>query len=362
MNRRLLLASLVASLGLAACTGGERNQTGECPADEACSPLTPDGLHFIGPTLVGVLPLAQPKVTAVDGTQLIRLYLGGGEEPTDRPINLPFAAMTDNGDALAVDGTGPTTVTVSGVAPGADLLRITEADNDLLYDRYEIDAAALDTIELVAGVFAPGAYERRDPALSIGFYLGEVTLGIALSSASDVRLVDDSMTLDAPGMAMTRDEWDTFTFADLGVGTHSPTLTAAGRSGPIDIVVVDAVTQVLPLLDTFQDTIRVDDIGDVCFHASGGGRDAIFGLPWSFSTTGAVIPQASFDENCFRLQVGAPGEFSVTATTLGEEATLTLTAIAAGGKPAGAAAPAPAPERIAPEGDTRGERAQLAQP
>ena len=356
MNRRLRFASLLASLPLAACTGGERNQTGECPADEVCSPLTPNGLHFVGQSLVGVPLLAQPKVTAVDGTQLIRLYFGGPNgQATDNPLDLPFDAMADNGDALAIDSTGATTVGVSGVASGRDLLRITEAGTDLLFDRYELEAAALDTIELI-----PGTFEQRDPAHSIGFYLGEVTIGFALYSASDVRLVDDSMTLDAPGMTMSRDEWDTFTFADLGVGTHSPTLTAAGRSGPFDIVVVDAVTQVLPLSDTFMDTIRVGDQGDVCFHASGGGRDAIFGLPWDFTYAGPITPVISLDANCYRVQVNQPGEFSVTATTLGQMATLTLTAVAAGAKPAGP--PAPAPERTAPEADTRGERAQLAQP
>jgi hypothetical protein len=356
MNRRLRFASLLASLPLAACTGGERNQTGDCPADEVCSPLTPNGLHFVGQSLVGVPLLAQPKVTAVDGTQLIRLYLGGPNgQATDNPLNLPFDAMSDNGDALVVDSAGATTVSISGIAPGRDLLRITEAGTDLLFDRYEIEAAALDTIELV-----PGTFEARDPAHSIGFYLGEVTIGFALYSASDVRLVDDSMTLEAPATPMTRDEWDTFTFADLGVGTHSPTLTAAGRSGPFDIVVVDAVTAVQPLHDTFGDPIRVGDQGDVCFYASGGGRDAIFGLPWQFTYTGGVSPLISLDANCYRVQVNQPGDFSVTASVLGTDATLTLTAIAAGAKPAGAAAPAP--ERTAPESDTRGERAQLAQP
>src|SRR5436853_4147272 len=85
----------------AGCTGGERNQTGDCPPDEVCSPLTPDGMHFTGVSLVGVPLLAEPKTTAVGGTQTIGLWK---EQPTGEivPLDLPFAASTDNGDALTV--------------------------------------------------------------------------------------------------------------------------------------------------------------------------------------------------------------------------------------------------------------------
>src|SRR5690349_21972721 len=109
----LACSILVAALA-AACTGGERNQTGDCPPDEVCSPLTPDGMHFTGVSLVGVPLLAEPKTTAVGGTQSIGLWK---ELPTGEivELDLPFDAMTDNGDALTIRGEGPNQVVLQEI-------------------------------------------------------------------------------------------------------------------------------------------------------------------------------------------------------------------------------------------------------
>src|SRR5436853_7285509 len=83
----------------AGCTGGERNQTGDCPPDEVCSPLTPDGMHFTGVSLLGVPLLAEPKTTAAGGTQTI----GMRQAQLTReilPLDLAFAASPHDGPAL----------------------------------------------------------------------------------------------------------------------------------------------------------------------------------------------------------------------------------------------------------------------
>jgi len=351
--KRLLLASLLVSA--AACTGGERNQTGDCPADEVCSPLTPNGMHFTGVPLVGVPLLAEPKTTAIGGTQQIDLYkeLDSGDIV---PLDLPFAAMSDNGDALAIASAGPNAVVLEGIAAGRDLLRITEPDNDLLYDRYEVAAAALDHIDLV-----PATYESYVTGAPVAFYQGDISLGLALYTASDERLADDSLTLTVTGPQPTRSEWDSFDFAALGPGTLTGTLTAAGRSGPIDIEVVDAVDEVLPLSDSFPDTIHPGDQGEVCFHATAGAAESVLGLPWSFAATGQVTSVISLSANCFALQVNAPGDFTVIGTALGVSTTVQLTAVAAGAKPAPRVrSGAPAPTTADPlAGDSRGERARM---
>ena len=56
MKRLPYLAS-AAALSLAACYGGERANSGECPAGETCSPATPTGLDFVGNKLANELLL-----------------------------------------------------------------------------------------------------------------------------------------------------------------------------------------------------------------------------------------------------------------------------------------------------------------
>jgi hypothetical protein len=308
-------------------------------------------MHFTGVSLVGVPLLAEPKTTAVGGTQTIGLWkeLATGEIV---PLDLPFAASTDNGDALSVITGGPNEVVIDGTGSGSDYLRITEADSDLLYDRYTVDADALDHIELV-----PATYETYDEATPVSFYAGDVKFGLALYSATDERLADDSMTLTFTGPQPTRSDWDTFELGAVAPGTLTGQLTAAGMPGPIDLQVVDTVDAVDTLSNSFPATITPGTQGDVCFTASAGQSHSVLGLPWAFTSTGAVTSVISINANCFAVQVNAPGDFTVTATVLGMSKARTFTAVAAA---AGAKPTAPAPGPVYADGV--GERARLLHP
>lgn len=340
-----IFASTLAAAALAACTGGERNVTGDCPADEECSDLTPNGMHFTGADLVGIPLLALPKVTAVGGTQRIELWkeLGDGEIV---PLDLPFAATTDNGDALEVLTAGPNTVTIEGVGDGADLLRITEVEDDLLYDRYEVQAAELASVDVV-----PATFESYEPDQPVAFYQGDLAVGIALFDVDGTRLVDEGMTLTVTGPQPTRSDWDVFRFESIGPGTIEATLMVADSVAAVDLVVVDAVDSVALLDRGFVDPIVPGATAEVCFHAQAGDAVNVLGLPWSFAATGSVTPLISLKANCFNIQVNSTGEFTVTATTLGVEASATFTAVAGAGRTA--------PRPAAPVGDSRGERARL---
>jgi hypothetical protein len=349
MKSLALALTLTAPLASLACTGGERNQDG-CPPDEECSPRTPYGMHFTGVSLVGVPLLANPKTTAVGGTQSIGLWkeLASGEIVE---LDLPFDAMTDNGDALAIMGEGPNQVVLRGTGTGADLLRITEEGNDLLYDRYEVAAAALDRVELVP------LHETYDDTTPIAFYTGDFSFGLALHAANGERLADDSMTLTFPGPQPSRSDWDTFSLTGVGPGTLSGTLTVAGMPGTIALEVVDAIDAVEPLSDSFPDTITVNSQGEVCFTATAGPAGSVIGVPWNFSASGAVTTVITLSANCMALQVNAPGQFTVHAEALGQSTDVVFTAVAPA-KPA-PLAPAVAPLPAEIQGDARGERARL---
>jgi hypothetical protein len=355
--KRLTCPSLFALTILgAACTGGDRNQSGECPADEECSPLTPRGMHFTGVALTGVPLLAQPKITAVGGTQRIELFKVDAAGDIV-PLDLPFDAMTDNGDALSIVSEGTNSTVIRGDATGKDLLRITEPDSELLYDRYEVESDVLARMEVVPTTFEPHA------AGDIGFYVGDVGFGLELYSADGARLADDSLTLTFPGPQPSRPAWDEFELADLGPGNYPGTVLAAGQEGVVSIRVYDAVDEVLPLSDSFLPTIQVGAQGEVCFHASvDAGAESVIGLPWNITFVGAVTQLIALSSNCINLQVNAPGQFSVTAETLGVSTTIQFDAVAAT-----AATPAPSDVEAAATTDrlleayraSRGERARL---
>ena len=104
MNRSALVSLL--ALPLVACMGGERNQSGECPAGEVCSPKTPYGLLFVGNALAGeaLAPAFGPAATAIGGTQDIELHYDRGDG-IDVALDLPYDADDDGGLGVEIDHT-----------------------------------------------------------------------------------------------------------------------------------------------------------------------------------------------------------------------------------------------------------------
>jgi hypothetical protein len=86
---------------LVGCYGGERRNTGECPAGETCSDLTPTGLDFVGNSLIGELLLSGPRPTAIGGTQAVALEYDRGDG-VDIALDLPFSADDDGAAGVKV--------------------------------------------------------------------------------------------------------------------------------------------------------------------------------------------------------------------------------------------------------------------
>ncbi|MBA3454583.1 MAG: hypothetical protein H0T42_15950, partial [Deltaproteobacteria bacterium] len=144
----ILLSTLLAAVPLvAACTGGERASSGECPAGEICSPETPRGLHFIGNAMSNQVfgSLFGPAPTAIGGTQEVALEWDRGDGNLVA-FTLPYLADDDGANGVAVASTSGSVVTVRGTASRKNYLRIVEPQFDELYDRYELAAAAIESI------------------------------------------------------------------------------------------------------------------------------------------------------------------------------------------------------------------------
>lgn len=313
-----LLASL---LLVAACTGGERANSGQCPAGETCSPKTPNGLHFIGNQLADDLNLVGPSPTAIGGTQDIALQYDRGDGILVA-LDLPFTADDMGGAGVKVVSTSGSVVSVQGQGSFTNYLRILDASDGTLFDRKQLTGAALDTIELL-----PLNLERIPAHAQLAFAAGDFDLAIGLygqvqesSGPVEERLVDSTMTLDLPGA--TPKAWDTLHLASATPGTRTLMVTAGDKpAAPIDVVVVSAADTVAPLDSPA--SLQTNVTADVCFTATANGRTVV-GLPWTFTVDG-VAGLAGIEPNCAAVKTTkTTGTVTIVGAAGGQMATLVL--------------------------------------
>jgi hypothetical protein len=333
--KRLLLSL---SLPLVACYGGERRNTGECPAGETCSTLTPDGLDFVGNRLVGELLLSGPRPTAIGGTQAIALEYNRGDG-VDVALDLPFTADDNGGQGIKVASISGSQVTVRGAGSFSNYLRILD-DEGLLLDRKELTGAALTEIELITA-----DYEKVPAGAELAFASGARKVGIALygdvqtsGGPSSQRIIDTSMALDFPGA--NRASWDTLEI-NATPGTFFISATAGGKPpAALDFIVVDHADSVTALADN-PGTIKTSSSTSVCFQALSGTR-YIAGLTWTYNVDGQVTTKGNDDltRNCVSVTTAkVTGTVSISATAGGQTTAMALTVATARELPTEVATP-----------------------
>lgn len=315
MRLRIPTLVLLTSTSLvAACSGGERNQTGDCPADEVCSDQTPDGLHFLGTELHDLPVGTGPFSTAVGGTQFVDIMIKDqGDQLVPLADRFPFAASISDGDALTVQpgGVGGSNVLVTGLAAGTDYLRITEPNSELLMDRISLTAGSIERVDLVA----PGL-EVRDSGAALAFLAGEIRFGLNLFGSGSARLIDTSLTASLGGSAATMLRFDVAQNLTASPGTTTVAIIAGGASFSKTIEVVAAIDIIAPQSDTFEDVISVGDQGSVCFAAKAG-TAVVAGLAWTFDVAGAATQGESVYTNCAAITFNSEGTATVTASAGG---------------------------------------------
>ena len=357
MNR-LACLSLVTALG--ACTGGERANSGQCPAGEVCSPATPNGLHFIGEIAADEVlgGLAAPSPTAIGGTQEIALQYDRGDGVLIA-LDLPFAADDDGGLGVKVDSTQGSVVTLRGTGSRQNYLRIVDPATNELYDRKQLAGASLDSLALVATDF-----ESIPSDAELAFAAGTVKVGVALfgkvqegSAPVTERLVDHSMVISGAGG--TQIAWDTLRIPSAQVGTSTLAVTAGDKpSANVALVIVDHAGAVQPLA-TNPPNIPPAGSQQFCFEALTGGLDLpprfIVGLDWSYTVDGQTIATTPDQvlRNCITVTTHAQsGTVAIAAHAGGQSASITATISAT-------AAARFAPFGHAGHGTTAGDRAAM---
>jgi hypothetical protein len=322
MKRLLLLAS--ASIPLVGCYGGERYNTGACPAGETCSDLTPHGLQFVGNTLVDDILLSGPRATAIGGTQVVALQYDRGDGITVA-LDMPYTADDDGGLGVKFSAQSGSQVTVLGAGSRTNYLRILDQDG-LLMDRKELTGADITQMQLM-----PTDFESIPNGLELAFAPGKRQFGVALygdvqHSIGPVaeRLVDTSMQLDLAGA--TKKTWDTLEVANATVGTSPLTVTAGNKpAANLDFVVVDHADAV-QVITPAPTTIMTNSSQTICFQALSGPRYVV-GLTWTYNVDGVMKIQGddTLQRNCIFVQTTkTSGTVLVQAAAGGQSTTLSL--------------------------------------
>jgi len=313
---------------VAACYGGERYNTGECPAGETCSTLTPKGLQFIGNELAGELSLSGPRPTAIGGTQAVALQYDRGDGVTIA-LDLPYTADDNGGRGITVAGTSGSQVTVRGAGSFSNYLRILDEDG-LLMDRKELTGAALSTMELV-----PVDYEAIPADMPLAWAKGTRKLAVALygdvqtsTGPRAERLVDTAMQLSFAGAQRTN--WDTLQI-DAQVGSYLIGVTAGDKpAAALDFIVVDHADSVA-VQQNAPSTISPNNSTTVCFSAVSGSR-YVAGLTWTYQVDGVQTTKGdgTLQRNCIAVSTAkTTGTVSVSAAAGGQSTAMALTVGAA---------------------------------
>jgi len=350
--KSFLLASL--SLPLVACYAGERRSTGECPAGETCSEVTPTGLDFVGNRLLDQLLISGPLPTAVGGTQQVALEYDRGDG-VDVALDMPYSADDDGGIGIKVQGISGSQVTIVGMGSRTNYLRILDSDG-LLMDRKELTGAALKSMEIVAD-----DYETIPANRDLAFNIGKREIGIALfgdvqhsSGPASERLVDTSMELDLAGSA--RKAWDTLEI-NHATGTYPLVVTAGDKPAATIDLVIAATADSLAVQPYETTTISPNQSESICFEALTGTR-YLAGLTWTFNVDGKTTTQGdgAFNRNCISASTTkTSGTVVVQASAGGQSATVNLTVALSREQ----RLPAPGARRLPKHIPTAGDRANM---
>ncbi|MBA3453820.1 MAG: hypothetical protein H0T42_12065 [Deltaproteobacteria bacterium] len=214
------------------------------------------------------------------------------------------------------------------MASRKNYLRIVEPTFAELYDRYELAAAAIQSIELIGT-----DYETLPPGNpDIVWATGEQEIAVALrgevqsgNSPSLERLVDTSMQLS---MAATeRRAWDRLRMPNATVGTYALTVTAGDRPAANMNVEIVAGADSMLLLGSASPSVAANGSTSICFAAMNGQR-YVYGLTWTFVVDGDTVvhDRNDLNRNCVSVSASGmtAGSIPVMASAGGRTASTTV--------------------------------------
>lgn len=319
----LLIAGSVAGCALPGERAGSVNCWSDdcehaCPAGETCSPDTPQGLYFSGASVFDQFS-GGPRTTAVGGVQRI-----GVLRSSDLEDYFEGSFDAEATDVFEIADLSPPEATVRAASEGYGYLRILEPGTDNLYDRVQLDSAAVELVEMTP----TGKYWVDPDVPADGWSLlagADVLLGVRLRGANlDDPLVDESMIIEVKSGAAAGVEsavWDVVGVLPDASGevTLQATLgdgTSHVQSFPITEK-VDEIVRITSVLDQGEAPILAPNGQAVfCFRAMDGAF-AVAGVSWTFSAAEDVKVEP-FD-SCAIVTATELGPHTLTVQAGGQE-------------------------------------------
>lgn len=330
----------------------DADPVGNCPSGETCSPATPNGLWFVGPSFGDeIFASRSVKALAIGGTQ----YVTVASDSSGTSSTLDFD-VASNGPSLEIAGFDPPRVTVVGGTSGSAHLRVLEPETGLLYDRISISTVAVAAVVaapdgdyLITDLFLEDA-ELDGVAVWVG---GNARVVLQLVSTGGGRLVDQSMTVALPS-GVGSDSWDIVDVAPTAPGTLRLGVTSGSDSFDVTVPAVDSADAIVGIDGWYgsapSGSQRVGQVRNYCFRATNADR-LILGAIFEFNSTNQLSTISS-DGACVRVEAVAVGTalLDVSVGTRSRLFPIEVTAEAAG--------PTPRPALATPTPASAGTRAR----
>jgi hypothetical protein len=195
---------------------GERSRTGECPAGEVCSDLTPAGLTFVGQILFDEASSHLGPVLA-DGTFDLGITSTSGDSLPELGFQIEdpsvLAAVRGEGVFGPTDSSGNPLIfvddylTLTGVGEGSTYVRIVDPATGELFDRLLLEVYVVEDIAI---------RNANDPDREYLLAGCEEMLGVRLVARNGdirVRAIDQAITMRADGEVSPEPAfWDCFLY------------------------------------------------------------------------------------------------------------------------------------------------------
>jgi hypothetical protein len=227
---------------------------------------------------------------------------------------------------------------VTGQAEGTAKLRITNPGSGLLYDRIDLEAAAIDDVDLVPSgryVWWDLGWESATNGLAV-WQSGEARVTVRLWSSSGDRVVDRAMHIDsAPGVSSDPLGFrDTVLVSPVGPNDIELDVTAGNAVVTVDVRVVAAADRIVGLSGSSGSGVTVTDGYErtLCFRAESQG-DIVMGGSWTYLATGPVSLSRAEDEygqdleHCIAVTASGSGDAKLTASAAGASIDIDIDAV-----------------------------------
>lgn len=310
--------------------GGGGGSGSNCIPGEVCSDATPGGLYFKSAGFFDSFFQSGPETVAVGGVETILVYR---DTQGGKPFDLPFDAATTG--VMSVQSTSGASVAVTAGKDGTGYLRLVEPGTELLYDRFQLTAAAVTQMRLGPMEAFP-FFDPAIPQISWALLASSTTPLVVSLLGGEARLIDESIDLTVSGNATVDDQYPTWDRYFVTVGASgSVTLTGklgSGKLASVTMPIVEKADDIVPLpsseIDSPDAPLTTKKSGHYCFRAMSSGK-GVAGTTYVVTGSDELGVGDGLWPGCVVVHGSKPGTATLTVEAAGAKKTFSIKVVTA---------------------------------